>query len=187
MRRYLENKRASFGEKEAIRLRETFQDKPWEWEEIFSWGWPKTVRAIGVGRAVMYRSDKWKKKGKYESYKHVCESKTPWELYAAPGFAIEGQKVYGEEVALGRERMPGTIATLALFLGLQAHLFERDARGLFLPEGDEGLYQLSLKNAKLAAGRTKSGELFLLIYVNEAPELFLFGEELDVEKDGIVG
>lgn len=187
MRRFFDNKQ-SFGEAEAVRLRETFQDRPAEWKDTFEWGWPKTMREVGVGMAVMYRSDKWKKKGKYESYKHVCEGKKPWRLFAAPGFVIDGVRLVGEARTPKQTEFPDTIAILALFLGMQCRLFERDTSGIFLPEGDDGIYEVSIPKGKLAAGRTRSGDLFLTVYVeDEGPKLFLFGEELDVEKDGIVG
>jgi hypothetical protein len=185
MRRRLYDKRA---EAEAIKLRETFQAKPWEWATEFSWSWPSDVREIGEGMAVMYRSDKWKKKGNYEDYKHVCEAKRPWKLFAAPGFHIDGVKTYGETRPLRVPEMPDTIATLALFLGLQCRLKQRHGRRIVTPEGDEGIYQIEIRRGKLAAGRTRGGECFLCVYVeDEGPKLFLFGEELDVEKDGIVG
>lgn len=191
--RFVENRKTGrFGREEAIRIRETFQNKPAQWEETFDWSWPTSVREIGVGEAVMYRSNKWKKNPRdYESYKHVCESKTPWRLFAVNDFSIQGHRLVGASVRWNREKMPDTVAILALFLAVQVRLFERDSGGIFLPDGgdgEDGRHQIEISNAKLAAGRTKSGECFLCIYVaSEGPKLFLFGEELDVEKDGIVG
>jgi hypothetical protein len=185
-RRMVENKRSDFGRAEAEKIRETFQDQPWKRETKMPWGWPKSVREIGVGMAVMYRSDKWKKPGKYESYKHICESHRPWRLFAAPGFAIEdGVRVHGHSTSLHVEAMPTSFAVLALFLGLQCRLFGTDGH---LPAGDDGFYEVTIPKAKLCAGRTTGGDLFLCVYVEkEGPKLFLFGDELDVERDGIVG
>lgn len=186
-RRLVENKGPGFGRAEAERLRETFQDKPWQKETALPWTWPTSAREIGAGLAVMYRSDKWKKPRQYESYKHVCESHTPWRLFAFPGFEVQGVRLHSHA---GRDSyspgsMPDTVAELALFLGLQCRLFDSSGR---LPAGDAGIYELTIPKAKLGAGRTKSGKFFLYVYVeNEGPKLLLFGDELDVEKDGIVG
>ncbi len=187
-RTYHPNLARSFGEAEAIRIRETFQDREAEWKDTFDWGWPKTMREVGVGMAVMYRSDKWKKKGKYESYKHVCEGKTPWRLFVAPDFEIDGVTLAGESRTPKQTEFPDTIAILALFLGIQCRLFEKSKSGIYLPEGDDGVFEVSIPKAELAAGKTRSGGTFLTVYVkSEGPKLFLFGEELDIEKDGIVG
>lgn len=184
-RRMVENRAPRRDEREAQRIRETFQDKPAAWDIHFDWTWPATLREIGVGMAVMYRSDKWKKPGNFEDYKHICESKTPWRLFASPDFTIEGVRLAGPSAKLLSEKMPDTIAELALLLGVQCQLFGKDGK---LPAGDEGIFQVTIARGKLAAGRTRSGEAFLCMYVqDEGPKLFLFGEELDVEKDGIVG
>jgi hypothetical protein len=191
-RPYVRNFSKRFDVEQAAKLRETFTNKPAEKRTEFPWAWPTKVREIGVGLAVMYRSDKWKKKGDYEDYKHICESKTPWTLYATPKFELDRVEFLGPEERVPAGRMPGAIAILALFLGIQCRLYRRGARsGIYLPEGDEGLFEVKISQAKIAAGRTEAGDLFLMVYKDKkgdsGPLLFLFGEELDVEKDGIVG
>jgi hypothetical protein len=176
------------GRAAALHIRETFQDRPSDREETFEWSWPKTLRLVGEGYSVMYSSDKWHKRGDFESYKHVCESKTPWKVYAAPGFSPKGATLVGSSHPMPESDMPSTIATLANFLGLQARLFQREGSRLVTPEGDDGIYQIQIPRAKLGAGRTKRGKLFLTVFdKQDGPQLFIFGDQLDVEKDGIVG
>ncbi len=184
---YIPNER--FDEKEAAKLRETFTDKPAMWRDELPWDWPKRCRQIGVGMAVMYRSDKWKKRGDFEDYKHLCEAKEPWALYAAPGFEIDGIEFCGPEERVEANRMPRSIAILAHFLGIHCRLFERGGRsGFELPKGDQGLFEINIRRAKLAAAKTSRGDLFLTVYKDDTgPLLFLFGKDLDVERDGIVG
>jgi hypothetical protein len=188
---YTPNERphARFGEADAAKVRETFTDRPAVWREELPWQWPKRVTQIGVGMAVMYRSDKWKKRGEFEDYKHLCESREPWALYAAPKFSLEGIALVGPEEAVKQADMPTSIAILAHFLGIQCRLFGPSGRsGYALPTGDDGIYQMQIRRAKLAAAKTASGSLFLTVYTDDlGPLLFLFGKELDVERDGIVG
>lgn len=188
-RRIVENHRASSsGRDAAIRIRETFYNKPAEKETEFDWSWPKNIRHIGEAYAVMYRSDKWKKRGDYENYKHICESKTPWKLYAAPGLEIARVELSGEARDVSTAQMPDTFAVLANCLGIQCRLYQKRGGRVVMPEGDDGLFEVQIPRAKLGSGKTRSGKVFLCIYVeSEGPKLFIFGTELDVEKDGIVG
>jgi hypothetical protein len=186
-RPYVRNFTKKFGQEQAAELREVFTDKPAKRKNLLDWSWPKTVRRVGDGLAVMYRSDKWRAAGDYEHYKHICESKTPWTLYAAPRFELSGVDIVGESEAVPAGWMPNSIAVLALFLGIQVRLYKKSGHSLFLPKGDEGIYEVKIANAKLAGARTEAGDFFLTIYDRSGPQLFLFGEELDVEKDGIVG
>jgi hypothetical protein len=185
-RRYVRNLTRA-DEREAVELRETFTDKPAVEKKLLSWGWPKTVREIGTAMAVMYRSDKWRKKGDFEDYKHICESPEPWTLYATPAFDLN-MPVHGASEPIPKGWMPENIAVLAFFLGIQCRLYEKRGKELFLPTGDDGLHQVTIPKARLAAARTKEGDLFLTVYTEaRGPLLLVFGQELDVEKDGIVG
>lgn len=188
-RRIIENPRAFSGREEAERLRTTFQNEEPDREEDFAWSWPHELRCIGEGYAVMYRSNKWKKnKNEFENYKHVCESRDPWKLYTVPGFTASGVSLTGHTRAVSPKEMPANFAVLANCLGVQCRLFEKHGQRLVMPEGDEGIYEIQIPRSKLGSGRTRSGHLFLCVYVeSEGPKLFIFGTELDVEKDGIVG
>ena len=190
-RRIIENPTAFSGRDDAIHIRETFQDKEFEREIHIPWNWPTSLRCIGEGYAVMYRSDKWKKRrGEFEDYKHVCESKKPWKLYAAPSFHVDGVELVGETKDVPASEMPKNFAELANCLGVQCRLYRRERGGRIVMPRDEdaGFYEIQIKRAKLAAGRTRHGHTFLCVYVeDEGPKLFIFGTELDVEKDGITG
>ena len=186
-RRLVENFRDGSG---ARALRETFTARPAEWVETFDWQWPGELHEVGECLGVMYKSDKWKKKGNYEDYKHVSEAEQ--RLYLAPGFELAGRDGKPLKVAAELERvppgmMPDTIATLALFMGIQCRLYERRGRELYLPNGDAGLFEFHVPHAKLAAGKTQNGTTFLSVYDKTGPCCLVFGVELDVEKDGIVG
>ena len=63
-------------------LREKFVDRPVEIERAVPWQWPRRLREIGTCQAVMYTSDKWKKRGSFEDYKHVAEG--PQWILARP-------------------------------------------------------------------------------------------------------
>ena len=182
----VENVKAFGGRDQAIKIRETFQNAPAEHETEMPWEWPRQLRLVGEAYAVMYRSNKWKKRrDQYESYKHICESRKPWKLFAAPGFSIDGATLHGDSFETPLSQMPASFAELANFLGIQCRLF--DTR-LVMPTGDDGLYEIQIPRAKLAAGKTKNGKTFLTVYIeSEGPKLIVFGTELDVEKDGIVG
>lgn len=193
-RRMVENVKSFGGRDQAIRIRETFQNAPAEHETEMPWDWPHSLRLVGEAYAVMYRSNKWKKnKTEYESYKHICESRKPWKLYAVPGFVIEHQRggvipFYGESFETPLSQMPASFAELANFLGIQCRLLEKRGGRVVMPTGDERLVEIQLARAKLAAGKTKNGKTFLTVYIeSEGPKLIIFGTELDVEKDGIVG
>ena len=188
--RIIENPRVFSGREEAMRLRKTFQNAEPEVETHLPWPWPHSLRCIGEGYAVMYRSNKWKRnKNEYEDYKHLCESRKPWKLYAAPGFQVAGVTLAGDTKEVAASGMPENFAELANCIGVQCRLLRKERGGrVVMPEADEGLYEIQIARSKIGAGRTRAGHLFICVYVeSEGPKLFIFGTELDVEKDGIVG
>ena len=176
---------------DARELRETFMDRGMRRVNHFDWEWPDRLCEVGTCLAVMYSSDKWRKPGKYVDYKHVSEG--PQLLYAKPDFIVDedGQpmRVPGPVVELGGE-LPDTIALLAPILGIQCQLYQPDmSGGYYLPNGDEGIYELAIPRAKLGAVRDpRSGKAYLVVFTDREGVLCLVtGDELDVMKDGIVG
>jgi hypothetical protein len=175
----------------ARNLRETFVDRPVETERAVPWQWPRRLREIGTCQAVMYTSDKWKKRGSFEDYKHVAEG--PQWVLARSGFLVHYDTpshqlpVVGPMIDLGP--LPDSFAVLADILGVQLQLYERGgADGYRIPKGDDGLYQVDISRAKLGASRfPDSGDAFLIVYSSAGVDLIIVGKQLDIEKDGIVG
>jgi hypothetical protein len=189
-RRFVENARRIDQDDGAAAIRETFMDRPAEWKDTFDWSWPKSVKKVGECLAVMYRSDKWKRKGSFEDYKHRAEA--PQTLYFTSLCNIAGEdgKPLG---AAGKSesitsRLPSTVATLAHFMGIQCRFYKKRGSSLYLPNSDDDFFEFHIPHAKLAAGKTLDGETFLVVFKDrEGPYCFVFGDDLDVEKDGIVG
>ena len=184
------------GAAEAKELRENFYAKPVSRVKQFGWSWPTELVEVGECLGTLYRSDKWHKKGEFEDYKHKSEGEQ--RIYVVPGAPFEEIKALGLPLVGAREKipsrlMPTTFAELALFMGFQVKLYEKDrSNRFFLPDDaehpDRGLYEFSIAHAKLGAGRCENGRAFLVAYhERQGPYCFVFGEELDVEKDGIVG
>jgi hypothetical protein len=178
----------------ASSIRETFVDRPPERRQNVPWRWPRVMREVGRCEAVMYASDKWQKgRGRnwLEDYKHIAEG-AQWVL-ARPGFLVDFKT--GDELDLcGPEielyPMPTSFAVLADVLGIQMQFYEDadNSDGYMLPNGDAGLYEVTIARAKLGAGKfPDSGDTFLFLYTAAGVELLIVGEKLDVEKDGIVG
>lgn len=186
-RRYVRNLDS---DREAAEIRETFTNKPAEWQQSLGWRWPKMIVEVGQCLSVMYRSDKWRKKGDFINYKHNSESEQ--RLYLEPDFGIEERgggplPLQGKTESVPQGMLPDKIAILALFMGIQCRLYRRRGGSLYLPNGDDGIYEFSVPRSKLAAGKTKDGTTFLCVYDKKGPLCFVFGVELDIEKDGIVG
>lgn len=182
------------GASEAKKLREDFYAKPTDPKRTtnFSWRWPTELVEVGECLGTLYRSNKWKKKrDEYEDYKHRSESEQ--RLYVVPSKLPElralGIPLVGPTEKIQKEILPATFAELALFMGFQVRLYqEEEDRRYFLPDGDEGLYEFTVNHSLLGAGRCKDGTTFLVNYrKHDGPYCFVFGVELDVERDGIVG
>lgn len=178
---------------QAIALRETFVDRKAEKKLPVGWRWPRVMREVGRCEAVMYASDKWQKgRGRnwLEDYKHIAEG-AQWVLVrdgflrdASSGKALD---VVGPTIELGS--MPGSFAVLADVLGVQLQFYIPGGDdGYELADDDRGLYEVTIGRAKLGAAKfPDNGETFLLIYTSAGVEMIIVGEELEVEKDGIVG
>lgn len=192
MRRYVVNASRKHTRNEAERIRETFMDRPVERVDYVNWKWPKKLREVGQCMAVMYSSDKWKKKGQLEDYKHVSEGEQ--RLYVRDGFLRDadadpsGRKklqACGPMVEVNGE-LPNAFAVLAPLLGLQARLYDctSEEEGQF---GDD-YYQIDVTGATLGAAKhPETGETFLIVYTPKQVLAMITGDVLDVKRDGIVG
>ena len=194
MRRFVANR--SDARADAVSIREKFIDAPVTKEEAMRWKWPRHMQEIGRWHAsdgaIMYASNKWQKNpNKIIDYKHVAEG--PQRLLAVPRFVRQYHhtskpvKIYGPTVELNRP-MPDAFAVLAPILGLQAELYDCGTDASPESSGDS-TYQIEIGNAMLGAAKhPETGRTFLFVYTeSEGPLCVITGDELDVEKDGIVG
>ena len=174
----------------AKRIRETFIDGKMREKVKIEWSWPKKLYGVGQSEAVQYTSDKWKKRGDFEDYKHVAEG--PQQLYVRDGFLVDyssGKELPFpcEEVELPR-RMPNAIAELAPILGF---IYQPYAE----TDSDDDELRLSGKFFGVDIARAYIGaavhpenqSTFLIIYTRRELCAIITGDILGVEKDGIVG
>ena len=168
----------------------TFMARDHKRHTPMKFSWPKRMQEVGTGKAVMYRSNKWKSNPReFEDYKHVAEAEQA--VYVVPGFLRdwgnprEKLKVYGPMVAL-KEPMPQHFAVLAPLLGVQLRLSGPNGRPI---QGEDGLFEVVIKHGMLgAAVHPKTKEPFIFVYTTSGGvHMLLTGSELDIEKDGIVG
>lgn len=165
----------------AARIREAFQAAKPSKVTAVHWQWPKAMQEVGECVAIMYASNKWQKNANlYIDYKHNREG--PQRLHVRKGFLRQygtpdkKLPVDGDWVDLNRP-MPDAFAVLAPILGLQARLYH-----------DNTIYQINIAGAKLgAAVHPETEETFLFVYTADAVHCLITGDELGVEKDGIVG
>jgi len=182
---FAKNTRRTFTKKEPTEMRE------------YGFSWPTRFQHVGDSLAVAYASDKWKKDGDFELYKHLAES--PNRAYCVPRFLSpyggSGEyPVYGGAVSLEGVTMPKHIAILGYFeeADLRLHVGEDDD-GPFLGEGDEGVVRVLIKHALLAGGLMNGDTPFLVVYSEPrgsdkgGVHMIITGDELDIEADGIVG
>lgn len=188
LRRYTVN--ADEAIEHARDMRRKFRDEEPRREQPVEWTWPRSMREVGTCEAVMYASDKWRDDRKLIDYKHNREA-TQY-LLVEPGFLRQQRspskklKVVGPSVAL--DNMPDAFAVLAKILGVQCRLYQGSSRDYYLPRGDEGLYQVDIPGAMLGAARhPDTGGTFLMVYTKSGVHCVITGDELAVEKDGIVG
>ncbi len=173
----------------AAEIREAFYDKPVDAAFEFEWKWPKVMLDVGQSEAVQYTSDKWKRRGDYEDYKHVAEG--PQRLYVKPGFLRDFSNTTREldldceEVTLP-SRMPTAVAELAPILGIQFTPYEVRGKKLVLSKEDP--FHVMIQRAYVGAAKLpNTGETFLVIYTRSELCAIITGDSLGVEKDGIVG
>jgi len=169
----------------AKRIRETFVDRKVDKEIPIHWSWPKKLYGVGQSEAVQYTSDKWKKRGDYQDYKHVAEG--PQKLFVKDGFLVDyssRRKLdFPCEVVTLPKKMPTVIAELAPILGLQFQPYENDDLRL-----SGKFYGVDIARAYIgAAVHPDTHDTFLIVYTRRELCAIITGDILNVEKDGIVG
>lgn len=178
-----------------------FNDRDVRTETKHSFGWPSRWQNVGDSLAVAYASDKWKKPGEHELYKHLAESRN--RCFIQPGLlrdwdTDEEVPVIGPMVDFSRCPMPKHFADLGFFEEANFKLYTggTDEDPEFGDDDDDGCVAIVLRHAYLGAskmlwsqtGRRRKDQPFLFVYTKkEGPLVLIVGEELDVKKDGIVG
>jgi hypothetical protein len=176
----------------AKKMRETFADRPVEQSIPFDFGWPTMMQNVGDSLAVAYASDKWTEpdaRGRrdVELYKHLAESRN--RALVRPGVMYDYYRpnqrwpVAGPQVSLSECPMPKHFAILGLFEEIDLEL-----------AGGEVVH-VSIKHAYLGGSKIRWSTLgkrpdepFIFVYTEDDGVMaMVIGEELDVEKDGIVG
>jgi len=155
----------------AARMRETFHDSKARKRVALPFTWPKRLTFIGQGEGAIYWSDKWKTT---DTYKHKREGKR-WDVYVADTLEIEGEYRKGQEFIVAGV-MPKHVAYIGKFVGAQ-----------FKTLAGKPVH-LELSKAHWAAAEIPStGETVLLAYDTEGLQILVTGDEIAIEKDGIVG
>lgn len=192
------NRRRVYDAEDVAReMRETFTAKNVREKINFRFDWPKRMQHIGDSLAVAYSSDKWRDDNEQTLFKHLAESKN--RVFAIPGFLRDFDDpkkpwpTIGPMVDFTELPLPKDIAELALFeeVDLKLHTKGTDARPRF-GRGDDGIVKVTLAHGMLGGGKLMWSKTnlqpFLFVYdEREGVKLFITGDELDVEADGIVG
>lgn len=204
-RTYRPNRRVRVydAEAEARKMRETFADRPVEKREHLPFSWPAQMQNVGDSLAVAYASDKWKptdRRGRreVELYKHLAESRN--YALAAPGVIYDYEDpstpwdVRGPMVSLADMPMPRHFAILGLFEEIVLDLYTSGRGQNCGFDGGEEVVHVQIKHAYLGGSVVKWSEEggedqpFIFVYTKDDGVMFVvFGDELDIEKDGIVG
>lgn len=193
----------------ARSIRETFHAKPVKERIELPFQWPARMQHVGDSVGVAYASDKWKDDGEFEVYKHIAESRN--RALCAPGFLHvyedqgEAWPTIGPMVSFeGDVLMPKEFAVLAYFEEANLILHSRAVRGVaeFAKNPDDDvIVKVLVKHGVLGASKIRwsaiDGEQedqpFLFVYTEPTRSdaggvhMIIVGEELDIEKDGIVG
>jgi len=191
---------------DAIAMRETFVNRAVEYETDFPFHWPGVMQNVGDSLAVAYASDKWKPKNKrgrreLELYKHLAESRN--HIFSVDGVitfpkkrksGYERYPVLGPHVEFYDVCMPDAFAVLGLFEEANVQLYTEgsDEAAGFGEHEDDGVVTLTVRHGMLGGAKmiTRPGYFkpFLFVYTASGGVYFLIvGDELDIEKDGIVG
>lgn len=172
-----------------------FYDRDPEREEELSFGWPEAMQEIGVGKAELYRSNKWKKKrSDHEDYMHAPELEGGVRtVMCEPGFLRNWERpserieVVGEMVEF-ESPMPKHFTYLGRLLGVRLQLYCREKGQICIPKGDKGFMEVRIPRAHLgAAEHPVTKETLLFAYTTEGVHMILTGPDLSIQKDGITG
>lgn len=191
----------------AIGMTETFKDRPYEERIDYHFSWPAKLQNVGDSLAVAYDSDKWKPKDKegrrdWELYKHIAESRN--RAFIRPGFLRDFYSprrkypVRGPMVSFLDVPMPKHFSVLALFEEINLQLYTQGTSRCpgFSDDPNEGVVKVTVRHGLLGGGfllwskvdRRRANEPFIFVYTeDDGVCILIVGEELDVEKDGIVG
>lgn len=175
-------------DQDAQEIFEKFHDKPSKKHVKMNFSWPTELQEIGEAKAQMYRSNKWKTNPKdTEDYKHIAESYQ--RCYVVPGFLRDystGKKmsVHGPFLDV-QGPMPKHFTILAPLIGIQVRLYGKSGK----PSGSDDLYEVVVQNGMLGGAKhPDTGEVFLFVYTKDhGIGMLITGDELGIEKDGIVG
>lgn len=191
----------------AIAYRETFHQKKVKTERELPFTWPSSMQRVGDSMAIAYDSDKWKQDGDYELYKHIAESRN--RAYVRKGFLHsythqrETWPVIGPMKSFADIPMPKHFALLDYFEEAHFVLYTggTNARPTFSRVRDEGVVKVQCGHALIGASKIRWSLLdsrapdqpILFVYTEPkrgdpgGVHFIIAGDELDVEKDGIVG
>ncbi len=192
-------------QKVATDMVETFNDRPYEYTQSMSFGWPRALQNVGDSLAVAYASDKWKPKdnaGKREMelYKHLSESRN--RAFVRKGFLKDfyrpnrGWPVRGPNITFSDCPMPRHFAILGLLEEVDLQLYTAGTKDKPQIVGDDGIVKVTVRHGMLGGSKMlwsmedpdEEDEPFLFVYTKSAGVLMIIvGDELDVKKDGIVG
>lgn len=190
----------------AVSMVETFKNRPYEYKDDLPFTWPRSLQNVGDSLAVAYDSDKWKPKNARgrrdrELYKHLAESRN--QVFVKRGFLKQQHNprksypVRGPAIHFDDCPMPRHFAILARFTEANLLLYTGGTNGkpTFSDDGDEGVVKVTVRHgmlggSKILWSREDSGEkdeAFIFVYTNDGVCMIITGDELDIEKDGIVG
>lgn len=175
MRRFTRNRDEL---RSAHTMRQTFVDRPPSKEKKVPWEWPTSMVFVGDCEAIMYVSDKWKRRrGENEDYKHISEAQQ--YVLVTEGFLHDYHT--GEPLDIDSEtfelapNMPKAFAELADIYGVQVNF------------NDGELREIQIAKAKLGGAHHRDFGTFVFVYNDDGVHMLICGEELAVEKDGITG
>jgi hypothetical protein len=185
----------------AKSMRETFTDKKSKNRKSVPFTWPSKMQHVGQCLSVAYASDKWKTDGEYELYKHLHDGSSPNNALCTHNVLhfydsqSERVPVIGPDISFSGVPMPREFAVLGLFEEVNLRLFvSGDDEHPKLGRGDDGIVKVMFKHAYLGGSVVRwsiDGEQgdqpFIFIYDKNGVYVIIFGNDLNVEKDGIVG
>jgi hypothetical protein len=162
----------------ARRDRETFQDAKSTRKVQLTARWPSELIDIGEGWGVLYFSDKW---GTKDKYKHLRESN--WRILVSPSFKMkfeDGDDIRknpdATEVYEVEGEMPRHVAYLGKCLGVQGIL------------NDGRVVHIEIPGGHWAAARSpENPDRAILIVYSDDVHIVIVGDDLGIEKDGVVG